>query len=313
MRRHSAPQRGGFTLIELLVVLAIIAVLVALIGSAIFSAMAAGPDAQTRHEIAQLATAIEACKSNLSPAGPLPFLPSRIKLDETCDYPNRTVTGSDDWFAVYFLKKAFGNSLNLIRPGNRGYGGGIDWNGDGMATGVYYLDGAEAMVFWLGGIPTATAPAGCRGFNTDPRNPGANGAGTFKQPFYTFPPNRLVRLANNFLRYTDAYNNNPPSPYLYFSTYQAGNDYNINPMNNPPLVQYAGPDCSQSFPTVFPYQTAPGQFINPKSFQILSAGRDGQFGPGGVWPANGWGPNNPNHGSDDLANFSSRILAQPPN
>jgi hypothetical protein len=54
-----------------------------------------------------------------------------------------------------------------------------------------------------------------------------------------------------------------------------------------------------------------GQFINPNGFQIISAGKNGQFGPGcgggGPWDtSNGLPGTDP--GADNLANFSSAVL-----
>jgi prepilin-type N-terminal cleavage/methylation domain-containing protein len=305
----SAPRRPGFTLIELLVVLGIILILATLLMSAITATLAKGPEAQTRHEISQLVNAVESCKASLNRSdGGLPFLPSRIKLDESCTYAARGTPGTDDWFAVYFLQKAFGKTINLTpMPG----GPGIDWNGDGIPdsnpANAVTLEGHQALVFWLGGIPTAagTTP-GCQGFKSDPRNPGSLGSGTWRPTYYTFPSNRLQRAANGYLFYVDAFANDPRMPFAYFSSYQGGNDYSKYAANSgwtsdcPSLAAYGL--------TAGPYQAAAGKFINPKGYQIISAGKDGVFGPGGAW--NGYGGGQP--GSDDMANFSGRFLSEPP-
>jgi hypothetical protein len=49
-------------------------------------------------------------------------------------------------------------------------------------------------------------------------------------------------------------------------------------------------------------------YWNPNSFQIISAGKDQAFGPGGLW-----GTNNPasGPGADDISNFSSSKLGSP--
>ena len=59
------------------------------------------------------------------------------------------------------------------------------------------------------------------------------------------------------------------------------------------------------------------QYWNPRSFQIISAGPDKAFGPGGIPDVNGvpalWGPGNPavGAGEDDLSNFHDARLGTP--
>ena len=63
-----------------------------------------------------------------------------------------------------------------------------------------------------------------------------------------------------------------------------------------------------------PYAGAPGAFLNPQGFQIISAGRDGKFGRGGA----GWAPAGAatfypraDPGRDDWSNFHDRPLGVP--
>ena len=60
---------------------------------------------------------------------------------------------------------------------------------------------------------------------------------------------------------------------------------------------------------VWPYKSAPGTFHMPDSFQIISAGPDGFFGPGGSVLPQGNGPTLPQDARDDLSNFASGVLA----
>jgi prepilin-type N-terminal cleavage/methylation domain-containing protein len=326
---RARTARAGFTLIELLVVLAIIAILVALTAAGVFALMSKGPEAVTRNDISQLVLAIEACKASLNPSGgkPLAFLPSSIELDENCNYPKRATPNTPDWFAVSFLQSAFGKSINLVPKGttvNGITGTGIDWNGDGVIGGAgnpYTVVGEQALVFWLGGIPSApTAAPGCLGFNSNPANPGYQVGATYRQTYFQFNSGRLVRGANNFLSYLDGYNTG--QPYLYFSSYRAGNDYNPDTNILPPIPLIS---TVTNLPLpVYPYKDGSGKFINPNGYQVISAGKDGKFGWGSppIPPApmptsppfdyyfRGYGQNQP--GSDDLANFSSAALSQPP-
>jgi hypothetical protein len=60
---------------------------------------------------------------------------------------------------------------------------------------------------------------------------------------------------------------------------------------------------------VAPFRASASQFVNPKWCQIISAGPNNEFGPGGTaWnPATGYGNANPS-GNDDLSNFSTSPL-----
>src|SRR5206468_6062565 len=76
MRRttHPRPTRGGFTLVELLVVMTIIAILVALTSSAVLNAFQRGTDVQARNEVSQLASAVQAFKTQFQVA----YVPDRL-------------------------------------------------------------------------------------------------------------------------------------------------------------------------------------------------------------------------------------------
>jgi hypothetical protein len=112
-------------------------------------------------------------------------------------------------------------------------------------------------------------------------------------PYFDFKTNRL-QATTNFVRYLDPYGT---QPYLYFAcTTNAGNNYNTNPPDT--NVQTNGQ-------LVQPYYFG-STFFNPKGFQIISAGADATFGPGGSWdPTKGYAPG---HGVDDIANFSRSML-----
>jgi hypothetical protein len=159
-------------------------------------------------------------------------------------------------------------------------------------------------VFWLGGIPHEGKVTG---FSTNPRDPvyHITHGGPVTPPFYEFDANRLVIYSGNaksvkgrstfHLSYLDAFAAGDRSkPYAFFSSFKARNGY--------------GNDC----PTlgVEPYFMASGQFYNPNTFQIISAGQNQLFGPGGQWP-----PQNAAAISattaDDLANFWSAPLGVP--
>jgi hypothetical protein len=81
-------------------------------------------------------------------------------------------------------------------------------------------------------------------------------------------------------------------PFAYFSSYKRTNGYSLT--DNVSLG-------------VAPYQESGAplvKYVNPSSYQLISAGADGQFGPGGLWTPSSVPP----QGRDDIANFSDRNL-----
>jgi len=135
------------------------------------------------------------------------------------------------------------------------------------------LDQSQTLVFFLGG-PGLTGWDPMVPTNTNPL------ATNKKGPYFDFPENRLNRSENNPPRFLDPWG----TPYIYFRSIN-GNDY------------------SGSYTTVSPYQLG-GRFVNQNTIQILSAGENKVFGPGGNWtPGSGpYASGGP--GFDDLANFN---------
>jgi prepilin-type N-terminal cleavage/methylation domain-containing protein len=270
---HSRSGRqSAFTLIELLVVMAIITVLVALLAAGVMGALGAGQTARAKTEIMQLEMAVNAAKADYG----VKYLPSRIVLREDNAY---NLANPDHAFTVKFLQQMF-PKIDLTSAT------GIDWNGNGkIDKGVdLILLADQTLVFFLGGIPSPGTSNACLGFSTDPRNPAAPG-GTRTRTNFDFNGLRLqVSNTNGFFRYVDQWGTN--SPYLYFSTYGSENSYRANEC--PPGLKIMMPKNSPPTPppaVVTPYMLSanPAHFVNPNSFQIISAGKDGLFGWGGLW------------------------------
>ena len=99
-----------------------------------------------------------------------------------------------------------------------------------------------------------------------------------------------------------------PQPYLFFAS--------TSPNGNGQYSKYGTSDCASFLASpgvpVSPYMQSATLFMNPTGFQIISAGRNGKFGPGGLWnPATGVPSGSP--GADDQANFSALLLGIPAN
>jgi prepilin-type N-terminal cleavage/methylation domain-containing protein len=306
--RTRRGQRPSFTLIELLVVIAILAVLFSLTSAAVMKILGRGHHTKTRVEIGQLETAHATFRTEFNNP---PFIPSRIKLSPRNNYPNRATKGTDDWFAVQTLQQIFAR-INVNPSATIVH----DWSGSGSTADVI-LEGPECLVFFLGGIPTPPGQnPGCLGFSKDPafpaKAPTGRGEGRYG-PYFQFDAARLVRTANptapNFLNYIDPY---AKRPYAYYSSYGTGNDYNAYPS----ATLATNNDCKflstqpggNGLNAYFTGAGATQRYMNEKSFQIISAGEDATFGPGGgAWNPNAGYSGQP-PGADDIANFSSKLL-----
>ncbi len=318
MTTHRRAVRGGFTLIELMVVIAIIAVLVSLVSSAVFNIFFRTTEYRAQSEISQMSAAMANVESAFQIGGKV-RCPSRIWLDETMRHDTTQVPTSSPWAA---------NDPNLVKLGldsksflrsafpQLRFGGGvqaIDWNGDGIAgNSNVILEGQQCLVFWLSGIPSPQQANGLSkglGFSNNPSNP-ATANGTRLGPWYEFKTDRLVRGSNGYLSYIDPYSTK--QAYAYFSSFDGQNGYNrytVSGTNN--ILS----DCASLNPTgvppVLPYQDGTGHYQKPEGFQIICAGKDGIFGGlGTTWtPAtasNIYPGGNP--GNDDRSNFYDTTL-----
>jgi prepilin-type N-terminal cleavage/methylation domain-containing protein len=315
MRRssQSSPSRGGFTLVELLVVITIIAIMFALISAAAVKIMGKGDEVKLRSEVSQLALAVQAFKQQFA----VGYVPSEFVLP-----PGADPSGASQ---QYF--KSVWPRLNQMVMQNDNTSHAYWGVPNGQA---YVLHGDQALVFWIGG--TRDAAGNCIGFSTDPTDP-MKQTGSRISPFYQFATDRLKPFngpnpevaglparAVGFPSYVDVYG---LMPYLYFSTNKADNNYVYMPSGFTPSVQF-GPipvpnlqpnpsnptPYNQNWFAVSPYQRSSSQFANPSSFQIVSAGKDGIFGQGGlVWATPGGSATI--QSSDDVANFHSTFLGVP--
>jgi type II secretory pathway pseudopilin PulG len=265
---------------ELLVVIAILAILVSLTAAAVYKALSRGVHVEARSEIAQLESALAACRADFG----VDVLPSFLVLREDGLYTTKGPYSAQYPKTVALLQKLFGRHFNAAAA--------HDWNGNGrIDPGELVLEGQHCLVFFLGGVPTA--PGGtdsCTGFSSNRATPTAPG-GSRMGPYFEFKPGRLRRdAATGFFSYLDVWEG---QPYAYFSATKAGNDYTA--------------DCPSL--GVKPYFDLSKRFLNPNGLQILTAGPDKQFGPGELWDPKIGYPGGP--GADDLSNFSVSPLGMP--
>jgi hypothetical protein len=268
-----------------------------------------GPAVLTQIEINQLATNIEVFKA----AYKVRYIPSQIRLCEFFQHYDQDKQLDRD--SIAYLRTLW---PQILDPDPREDGQvvwrcqGIDWNGNGKTEhGNVILEGDQCLVFFLGGIPDQGVEPGVLGFAPDDRDPaGLNQRAGRKGPFFEFSPNRLFkRLTTDggkagYYSYADPYGTK--QPYVYFSCYDKRNG------NNSPLTsKYVTPDSTLG---VEPYYSSksPPDFCNPQSYQIISAGLDGQFGPGGLW-ISAKAEEIARAGRDDKSNFNDGARLGAPN
>jgi hypothetical protein len=204
------------------------------------------------------------------------YLPSRITLNDPSD------TASTRLLARMFPR------YDRTRT--------YKWNGQNSDRAT--LEGHQCLVFFLGGIPTDTDPPVCQGFSTNPADPTEfSSPRDRKAPLFAFDSSRLKRGPNGFLYYLDP---SHQAPYAYFRSGATNNSFNPDDCRS---IGSLGLDCG----VVKPY------FLeHPLVWQIISAGADGKFGPGGI----PWSPACPvkahTPGADDLANFADGPLGRAP-
>ena len=343
-RTPTGPARRGFTLVELLVVFVILSILIALLLPAIGGAVRTAKNTAAATNLKQLDQALAAFKSKYNE-----FPPSRVILYENGYFetgdatPLAATAGVTDMTrgqlaqrSLLYLRKFF-PKVNFSTSGAvwaSGDGQWYDFNGNGVFDTVpYVLQGHQALVFFLGGLPQ---PAGdgtfaMTGFAKNPANPftpsvapttPASAAAFFsanrEQPLFEFVADRLQLDPNNnngmpgyldslgnslggdqinFIAYFSAYGNNAYDPNdVNFPTEQDGklNAPILSKINVRFPVRASTGTATSSVaisPSPNPYTntltTAVSvNYVNPQTYQLISSGADGLFGPGGMYKPN---------------------------
>jgi general secretion pathway protein G len=251
------------------------------------------------------------------------------------------------------LRKMFPRvTFSTTGPAAPPVGGLYDFNGNGAVdtgfvtvggnTGGILAEGDEALTFFLGGIPSvdASGPIGMSGFGKNPQNPFINDTATQsrEQPFFPFRGERLMDFDGDGMpSYLDTLGTGIDGrPYAYFVShpgvgydpndcnlsadangvvYQTfnlgfsvsnGNLYTSSPGPNPYTSSLPAPTTGTSLRTA--------SFINQNTFQIISAGRDRDYGAGGQYLPSGVSgklpapPADRLSESDNLTNFATQKL-----
>lgn len=275
MTTYRTPgTRRGFTLIELLIVIAIIGLLIGLLLPAVQKIRERGPMVQCKADIAGLEQAIEAFKGTYN----VEYLTSAFVV--TTDYTNpispATTLSAYKLESAQYYKQVWGRAANKAATG--------------FSAGEVVMDGNQCLVFFLAG-PGAVTGAGGLGFSPAP-NP-------FFQPttpnklFFDFPASRI----DGDKHFLDPWG----KPYVYFSA-KNGNDYNYTSIYPSPYNSNGG------YAGVDPFLETSSKYIKPTSYQIISAGPNNLFGPGGAYTPGNLGYSSSGDGGDDMSNFATGPL-----
>jgi prepilin-type N-terminal cleavage/methylation domain-containing protein len=236
--------RSAFTLVELLVVLAIIGILIALIVPAVSVVLTKARNTRIALEVAALGQAIEAFKHD---AG---------------DYPPNT---NDPALVRRFILKRWPQlNSNQQAPFAAICTGGSK-----------PLDPAETLVFWLGGQSTN---GGLRANDVMPFQGAITSITTPSgepKMYYNFDQARFTdRDSDGWLEYAAPGCMNAPFVYFdsraYSAFFPTGSRFDVGNIDSlprgqvQPLARVASP-ASQD------------QFMNPTTYQIITAGQDGVF------------------------------------
>jgi prepilin-type N-terminal cleavage/methylation domain-containing protein len=278
-------RRSAVTLVEMLVVIAIIALLASLLIGAVVAVLRTGSNVRNRNDILQLSGALQEFYKRYKF-----YPPDKIRL-----YSNLNSYNSADPLDAASISYLNTMWPDLDRTQTFNWGGGAS-----LPAGGVVLEGDQCLVFFLGGLPSGAFQAP-NGFFNNPKNPTAPaGTSTDRAKFFAFESARCVNLHpdNIFPSYLDAHavdNDNVTKkkrPFLYFSAGKRPDGYvNSNALFAvAPYFQSAGP---------------PIKFHNSTSYQLISAGPDGEFGPGGLWT-----PGGATHAlaQDNISNFHDAKL-----
>jgi type II secretory pathway pseudopilin PulG len=337
-RRRQHPKIGlarlAFTTIELLVVIAIIAILLSILTAGIMKVMNRQYQIQTQQDLVELAQALELFKTKFGMYPPSSLNPNNVMKVMTKMFPGMVPPVGTDPSQTILTQRLNDALKPLTNPP-----GGI------TVTNIS-LQGDQCLVLFLGGFhqmakdpATNLAPPGVvvvapQGLSEDPLNPFSDprvpgSGGNRIGPFFKFNASRLcMRNANVPLAsYGDGF---------YGTVYQGAARYNTcyayfspsgwvqgTPKGNG-VGYYTDSDCNQltdaqgGFPRPcinLKALTSNGfEYVNQKTFQIISAGPDTLFGTAYKYPASSSNPASDFAGSpgsaDNFANFYESRLGE---
>ncbi len=273
-RNNRVQPRVAFTLVEIMVAIVIVAILMSLLLPALGRARTTARIQEVKTDIDKMTTGLTQFKARFSVD-----IPGTVTLYEK----------GTSWAAAGEAARSRG-IIRQIWPTFSF--GDIDLNGNGTlgeTSVTIQLDGAECLVFFLGGMKDPASGA-LIGFSKNPVNPFVTG-GNREGPFFEFKSDRLVdRDGDGYMEYLDPIPGQQ-EPYLYFAN---GYRVIVDPNNSAQWVNADAQFGHLRMPRAY-YQTIAGATVplgaqsnphNKTSFQIISPGFDFSYGVGGVYNPN---------------------------
>lgn len=275
------PKRNAVTAIELLVVIAIVGILMGLIVGGVMVVRGRDQNATTNIEISEFRAALERFKAKYGVYPPSQITISNKSVDPQLQkiWPNISQTAFASW--------------------------------PKMPAGPVTLKGDQCLVLFLGGYHDAGSCYGLSSSKTQPftMNPGDDR----EPPLFKFKGARL-HLRNPaipFYSYGDGFYKNTIGGsetytcYAYFCPLPIGGYQKVEQDGHCNTML----DIKGGSP--LPYKDGTGAYLNRESYQIISSGKDGQWGGARQWsPGQGLidGAGNPASG-DNITNFAGGLLA----
>lgn len=324
LRRVQSDQRrprSGFTMVEILIVITIIAILMALLLPAVMRAIGTGDRTQNFSQVNEIGAAIGLAKQKLN-LPQIPPGPFRLKS---------VYTGTEG--ELLYLTAAW--------PDVPWTSGGYYLPLPSGVTQIT-LDTNQTLVFFLtGGTITngGNVNAPFVGFSTNPANPflpanpgdkrigpflqssaknyAVYGSTLYRSPIFGATADQAQNSKGQAVTETvTAATQSPPQawlvdpygmPYAYFAALNGLANMYYAPPHSTSIALNTG--ISQSYTvngyTVSPYMQSTSTFFNPQGFQVISAGKDTFFGPGGLL-VNGKPAGET--GFDDVTNISKTVM-----
>ena len=274
-RPHSTP-RSAFTLIELMVVITIIALLMALVLPAIQKVRIGARRAQTGADISQLSAAAASFKQEFKFYPPSELIVVNPTTGALTAMPFRIPTNYPSGPAVTLVQAQEQASFDIYRKMYPRWSGGAAGTPTGFVNGGTNLSGIQCLFYF-------TTGPGNTGWAIDAPIPPSPAANAKKGPYFEYGGQPL---ATPYM-YNDAFG----IPYAYFAS-GLGGKY-PDPTTYPGVTQFA---------VINPFLSA-NKYVNSDSVQIISAGADKTFGPGGNWAPGSGAYAEAAIGADDMANF----------